>query len=403
MHNIVVAKPYRFVPPYKGKVWATLVQHWLPSYLRRAYGIESVEFRGIAHLQASLSANLAVALTPNHCRPCDPMVMGLVSKNIGRPFYYMASWHLFMQGRFQAWLINRAGAFSVYREGLDREAIRASAGILTEGYRPLVLFPEGVITRTNDLLRPFMEGIFIIARAAAKERTKLKKPATVAVHPVAVKYFLLTNVEASLHEVLDEIEARFTWREQALPLVDRIVKVGQALLALKELEYFGSVQRDEIAPRLEALIEHLLGRLEAKWLNGKRQPTFIGRVKALRRALLEEMIAGDIAPEEREARWRDLADIYLAGQISCYPPDYVRGKPTPERLAETVERFEEDLTDKARIHGRWRVIIQIGEAIGIGPEKNGADERLTEQLQAQVQAMIDQINRESESVRSATR
>ena len=399
MQNVVVAEPYRFVPPYKGKIWATLVQRWLPTYLRRSYGIESVEFRGLAHLETSLSANLGVALTPNHCRPCDPMVMGLLSKEVGRHFYFMASWHLFMQGRFQAWLINRAGAFSVYREGLDREAIRAAAGLLAEGRRPLVLFPEGVITRTNDLLRPFMEGIFIIARAAAKERTKLKKPATVVIHPVAVKYFLLTDVEASLHEVLDKIEARFTWRKRALPLVDRIVKVGQALLGLKELEFFGSVRTDEIAPRLEALIEHLLGRLEAKWLNGKRQPTFIGRVKALRRALLEEMIAGDISPEEREARWQDLADIYLASQISCYPPDYVRRKPTPERLAETVERFEEDLADKARIHGRWRVIIQIGEAIEIGPERNSADEGLTDQLQAQVQAMIDQINRESESVR----
>ena len=64
-----------------------------------------------------------------------------------------------------------------------------------------------------------------------------------------------------------------------------------------------------------------------------------------------------------------------------------------ERLTETVERFEEDMTDKARTHGRWCVIVQIDEAIEIGPNKNGAGERLTEQLQTRIQAMIHQMNR----------
>ena len=37
--------------------------------------------------------------------------------------------------------------------------------------------------------------------------------------------------------------------------------------------------------------------------------------------------------------------IYLAGQLACYPPDYLAANPTPERLLETVERFEEDRFD----------------------------------------------------------
>jgi hypothetical protein len=109
------------------------------------------------------------------------------------------------------------------------------------------------------------------------------------------------------------------------------------------------------------------------------------------------MINGELPPQEREARWRDLADIYLAGQLVCYPTNYVRSKPTLDRLTETVERLEEDLTDKARIHGRWRVIMQIGEAIEISPSQNGSAERLTEMLQAKSQAMIDGLNRERES------
>jgi len=403
MQNIIIDQPYRFVPPCKGVFWPRALQTLVPMFLRRKFGIESIEFRGTGHLQSSLASGYGITLTPNHCRPCDPLVMATLSRKIGRPFYYMASWHLFMQGKLQAWLVNCLGAFSVYREGMDREAIRAATDILVEGKRPLVLFPEGVISRTNDLLRPFMEGISLITGAASKQRAKLSLPASVVIHPVAIKYLLITEVESSLHQVLDEIEARFCWQRRETPLVERIVRVGEALLGLKELEHFGRVQVGAIEQRLQALIDHLLDRRETKWLGGKRQSTFMGRIKALRAAILKDMLAGQLPPQERAERWRELADIYLTVQLSNYPSSYVRSNPTPERLTETVERFEEDTTDKARIHGRWRVIIQIGEAIEIGPERNGADERLTEQLQARVQAMIEQINREQESGQSVLR
>lgn len=396
MQNIIIDKPYRFVPPYEGKFWASTSHLWLPIYLRRTYGIESIELRGVDRLRASLSARHGIVLTPNHCRPCDPVVMALLSKEVGQPFFYMASWHLFMKGRLEAWWLRRLGCFSVYREGADREAIRASTKILAEGERPLVLFPEGVISRTNDLLRPFMDGVSLITQAAAKQKAKLDKPGLVVIHPVALKYVLFTDVTASLHHVLDEIEARLSWQLQEQPLLERILKVGEALLALKEMEYLGHVQGGDIPSRLQGLIDHLLGGLEARWLSGKRQPTFLGRVKALRAAILKEMISADLPEEEMARRWKELADIYLAVQLSSYPPNYVRSNPTLERLTETVERFEEDLTDNARIHGRWRVSVQVGEAIEVGPGSRSAENGLSGRLQEAVQDMIDGINREQE-------
>src|ERR1700681_3372700 len=50
----------------------------------------------------------------------------------------------FMQGRLQRWLLCRAGGFSVFREGLDREALKTASQILVEARRPLVVFPEGM-------------------------------------------------------------------------------------------------------------------------------------------------------------------------------------------------------------------------------------------------------------------
>jgi len=40
----------------------------------------------------------------------------------------MASWHLFKQSAAQTWLLRRAGAFSVYREGMDRDALKVREG-----------------------------------------------------------------------------------------------------------------------------------------------------------------------------------------------------------------------------------------------------------------------------------
>jgi Acyltransferase len=396
MQNIIIDRPYSFVAPYKGGFWARAVQPFLPIYLSQEYGIESIEFHGLDDLESSLADGSAIALTPNHCRPCDPMVIALLSGKIGRPFHYMASWHVFMQGKLQAWLANRLGAFSVYREGIDREAIRAATEILVEGRRPLVLFPEGVISRTNDVLRPFMDGISLIAGAASKQRAKLSLSEAVAIHPIAIKYRLLTDVGSSLHHVLDEIEARFCWQRRDLPLVERIVKVGEALLALKELEYFGQVQSGEIAERLQGLIDYLLDRLEIKWLS-KRQPTLTGRVKALRGAILKNMLALELPREEREAcRW-DLAQIYLAMQLSSYPPCYIRSNPTPERLTETVERLEEDTTDKARIHGRCHVILEIGHPVTVNRNYREGQDCLSKRLQHTIQSMLDAINHRLEA------
>ena len=81
------------------------------------------------------------------------------------------------------------------------------------------------------------------------------------------------------------------------------------------------------------------------------------------------MIAGEISEEERAGRWRQLADIYLAQQLCCYPPDYLQSRPTPERLLETVERFEEDLTDRTRVHRGLRAVIEVGEAAAVSPTR----------------------------------
>lgn len=391
MQNVVIAKPYRFVAPHRGKLWWHLFRPLLPIYLRRSHGIVSVECRGTERLRASLAAGHGIMLAPNHCRPSDPMVLGNLSYAVGRPLYIIASWHLFMQNAFQAFLLPRLGVFSIYREGSDREALKTAMQLTAEAERPLVIFPEGVISRHNDKLNNLMEGTALMARGAAKQRASLNPPGKVVVHPVAIRYRYDGDVRAAAEPVLREIERRLSWQPHVgLTLEARIAKIGGALLALKEIEYFGETQAGSLPERLDRLIDRLLVPLETEWLKGRREDEIVQRVKLLRIAIVPEMAGGTLAEAELQRRWRQLADIYLAQQLAFYPPGYLADNPTPERLLETVEKFEEDLTDVARVHSPIRAIVEVGEAIEVSPERTrgGDGDPLMSSIREQLETML---------------
>lgn len=371
MHPVVIDEPYEFVPPYKGKWWPRILQTLFPWWLRRSYGIEKMDYEGLEHLRASIDAGHGILLAANHCRPADPTVIAELCHQVGVSGHTMASWHLFKQGWLQRFILRRVGAFSVYREGLDRQALQAGIEILTDAQHPLIIFPEGVITRTNDRLLALMEGVSFVARSAAKKRAQLEPAGEVVIHPVSIRYRFHGDIDEAMHETLDSIEQRLSWRPKRDPdRVARIYRVGEALLWLKEIEYFGAPQSGEIPERLQRLINRILDPIEEEWLEGKKEPTIVGRVKVLRTAILRDMISGDLPPDERKRRWDQLGDLYIAQQLGHYPPDYVRSNPTAERLLETVEKFEEDLTDESRIHRPMSATVSVGPAIKVSPKRD---------------------------------
>lgn len=400
MQNVVIERPYRFVPPVRGSLWPAIFQRLrlFDIYLRRMHGVVEHECRGVDRLRASLRAGHGILLTPNHCRPADPVVIGFLARQADCALYAMASWHLFHQGRLTRWAMRRMGAFSIYREGIDREAINAAAQILEAAERPLIIFPEGGITRTNDQLHALLDGVAFIARTAAKKRARPPVSGQVVIHPVALKYRFQGDLAATLAPVLAEMEHRLSWHPQReLPLLPRISKLGLALLALKEIEYFGQPQSGRLGERLARLIDRLLQPLEQHWLGEPQAGGVIPRVKALRMKILPEMVRNQLPPAERQQRWRQLADIYLAQQIASYPPDYLTSHPSVDRLLETVERYEEDLTDQVRVHGQLRVIVQVGEAIEVDPQRpqRGQPDPLMTEIEARLQRMLDSLAQES--------
>jgi 1-acyl-sn-glycerol-3-phosphate acyltransferase len=395
MQNVIIERPYRFIPPVYSDWWPTVIRLYLHRYLRKSWGIHSVECREVDRFRDSLAAGHSIILTPNHSRLSDPLVLGVLAEQAGCYLFAMASWHLFNEDWFTTFMIRRMGAFSVYREGNDRAALNEAIEILAQKRRPLVVFPEGALSRHNDLLMDLMDGPAFIARQAAKRRAKASPPGKVVVHPVAIRYSFDGDLHAALEPILDRFEARFTWPQQAhLPLMERIRKIGEALLSLKEVEYLGRAQPGDPYDRAESLIDTVLSRLEKEWNVKDSGGSVVSRVKTLRSVILPDMIDKKVPPAERERRWRDLSACYYVQQISHYPRGYInRELNLPERILETVERYEEDFTDQSHRHEPMGCTIKVGTAIPVAPERDrtSKEEPITKEIRSQLQTMLAEL------------
>lgn len=398
--SLVLDKPYQFMPPHRGRRWPSFIQwtDFYTGYLRRHDGIVSHEVRQIELLKESLRAGHGILICPNHARTADPLCMGWVSRAAGSHVYGMASWHLFNKNRFQTWVLQKIGAFSVLREGLDRQAIDLSIEVLSTAERPLVIFAEGASTRNNDYLHPLMDGISFITRKAAERRVKTDPQAQIVTHPVAIKYVFRGDIERAADDVLTYIEQRLSWQPQRqLPLRARLCKAGLALLAVKEIEVLGAAQVGSLALRLEGLIEALLKPLEQQWLGKTDSGAVLPRVKNLRTKIVPDIIAGRLPADELQQRMTQLASIDLAQQLSFYPPQYFDGPLYVDRVLETLERFEEDLDGRARVHGNMHVILEVGPAITVSAkrERTAARDPLIESLEQSLRGMMERLTKES--------
>ncbi|RLS42746.1 MAG: 1-acyl-sn-glycerol-3-phosphate acyltransferase [Planctomycetota bacterium] len=378
MTSLLVAdSKYQFIPPHEGRFWPRLLGRLTPRYLKRKHGITHIEVRGGEIVKELQKSGHRVLLAPNHCRMSDAVVLQSLASSLQQPFYVMASAHLFRGNRLLAWVLRRLGAFSVYREGVDRVAIQKGIDILVQGDRPLVLFPEGALSHANDHLNVLQEGVSFIARSAAAKLEKsadaANRPTAEKVYtvPVAIRYVYAGDIEATAGAMLDNIERRLSWQPQkGQCLVQRIYRVGNALLSLKEQEYLGQSQTGTLDERLDRLINHILVPLESEWCGGPKAGTAILRVKEIRRAILPAMIDGQLKSDEMERRWRQLTAAGFAQSLSLYPSRYVITHPTVDRILETVERFNEHLNGDETPHGPMKAIIQVGDPIEVCPKRD---------------------------------
>ncbi len=65
--------------------------------------------------------------------------------------------------------------------------------------------------------------------------------------------------------------------------------------------------------------------------------------------------------------------------------------PTPERVLETVERYEEDLTDVSRPHSPMRAVVTVGKAIEVAAtrDKSQPGDPVTVAVRQEMEALLE--------------
>lgn len=405
MQDLIIEKPYRFVPPIKCKfmLWLTCKFNLFHFWLRRAEGICEFEVVNAEKISDSIRAQHGIVLAGNHCRNADPMAIGEVAKAADCFIYSMASWHLFNQDWFMRWAIPQLGGFSINREGVDRTALEFAINVLATAERPLVIFPEGSVSRSNDYLHPFLGGTGFIARSAARRRKKQDVNLKVVIHPIAFRYQFIGDFEEATEHSLTLLESHLEVPVKTdLPLLERIHYVASGLLAKRERSYLGHVQEGEYYDRIRKLAQNILETQEQKWKGEVQEGGFVARAKALRPLMVPDLANGLLGDEEAKERRQDLFDINTVQQLSYYPVNYIApsdGHLPRERILEMLERLEEDLLDKVTIPRRYKLVLDVLDAIEVPAEKapRNEDDPLMKEVASALQVSLNGYSQAAES------
>ena len=408
--TVVFERPYEFVPPIRSTLWPWVIQRLrlFDRYLRKSEGIVDYELRGSDHLQQSLDAGHGILLAPNHCRYADPLVMGWPARQLGIHVHAMASWHLFNEGWLDAFAIRRMGGFSIFREGNDRQSLETAIEILVDAKRPLIIFPEGTTNRTNDQLKPLLDGVAFIARTAAKRRAKrLSDESTadsagsgkVVVHPVAIKYLCIEKIDQWATRQLDQFEQRLGWR--LMPkrgIRERTVRIAEALLALKEVQHYGYSSGGDLPTRRDALIEHVLSSTENEMRIEKPSVDVRERVRQIRSTVSSRYFETHPDPQTARQLRRHVMDADLAQDLASYPDSYLLpDQVTDTRIVETIQRMQETVIGKADHTIPLKSVIEFAPAIEVETKRppRGKRDPLMQSLEDQLSEMVTKLSGEA--------
>ena len=359
--------------------------------IRTGPRITEIEVRGAEHVRGALDAGHGVLITPNHSVHGDPMIVYTAAEKFGSPLYFMGAWQVLgLVNPIRRAFLRMHGCFSVDREGTDRQAMQQAVDVLQNRKEPLVIFPEGEVYHCNERLTLFREGPTALAVMAARKADR-----DVVIVPCGLRYYYVEDPLPSLLKLMDDVEEALFWRPTPeRPMSERLYRVADGMLALKELEFLGEARQGPVPERIAFLTDGVLKRVEEKYEISAEGKTIPERIKQGRQRAISAITEADESSEEYRRCADDLDDCYLCAQLYSYPGDYVAEHPSIDRLAETLDKFEEDILKRATatVRARRRAIVVLGEPITVPKEKKrDAASELTQLLEERVQSLLDSV------------
>lgn len=355
------------------------------------FGLSDVSVVGRHHLHAAIDSGDGVLITPNHPSHADPFIMLDAADQTATPMYFMAAWQVFHHThRVGRRVLRQHGCFSINREGYDLPAIRQAIRILEDAQAPLVIFPEGEVFHLNDHVTAFRTGALHSAVLAAERRQ-----APVQIVPCGIKLQFIDDPTDALHQKLNGLEERLRLDSSAgLKLQQRVLVFGERLLENREARILGRVGRGDLQARMDQLTESILAPLEIRFGLSAGERTVPERVKYLRYHIIRAKDANDARFESAEL-CQALKRLFTVMQAYSYPISYIADEPSIDRLAETIEKMEEDVlgVQRASLVGRRRATVAYGSPMVINPDfrVSCSIAAETEQLRTCVQSLVDQL------------
>jgi hypothetical protein len=389
MHRLLLVRaPRRWWPPRLRPFWTRLLAPGRRLWQRWQLKLRRVEVRGLEHLREARAAGLGVLITPNHVSYADPFVLLEASDQARLPFYFMTAWQVFgSAGPLRRLLLRQHGCFSVDREAADVRAFRQAVDVLRERPNPLVIFPEGDLYRLRNRVTPFHDGAARAALFAARGRRR------VACLPAGITYHYLGDPAQRIARLLDRLERAFRWRPATGRTPEqRVERLTEAAVALKELEYLGAAGSGPLPARIGALAEDILGRLE--WDHGSGPGGGVPRRVHLLRQQVVERLNRLGADDPRRGRYLgDLDDLFAVLQVFCYGAGVSMRQADEERLAAALDHLEEDVLGApvAAPRADRAAVLTFGRPVVVAADRSGrvAAPALTRLLEERVQSLLD--------------
>lgn len=307
-------------------------------------------------------------------------------------------------GDWLGWLFSRCGGIPIHRGRLlDRQALRAARELMAHGQFPLTVAPEGATNGHGEIISPLEPGVAQLGFWCVEDLIAAKRPETVLILPIGIRYRFVTPPWAKLDWLLSRLEresglppGQFDPDRPAASLYPRLFSLSEHLLSQMEEFYRCCYHRTFAVPdpssdpnqalsdRLQAVLDAAL-QVAEEYFGLPSQGTTIDRCRRLEeagwRAIYREDIPdwkalppfqrglADWRAEEAELR---LKHMRLVESFVAVTGSYVKEKPTAERFGEMASilfdlmaRIEGTTVPKRpRLGKRW-VEVRVGDPISV--------------------------------------
>ena len=357
-------------------------------------------------------------ICPNHSHRHDPEVMFALSCMAQEEFNFIAAREVFdWNNGKNGWFLQRMGVYSVVRGAVDRESFKTTKRLLVEGKKKLVLFPEGEISRQNDVLLPLESGAAQLSFMALDELHKKQPEEPLYILPVALKYTYKHDTSPILSSLMTKIEEKLGLKhEKEDSLYKRVRTAAEVVLKTLEDEYDRKAPPDaDMNTRINDLRAHIL-RTMADVLHVSLPTTasHLDCVRILRNTLDDFIYADDenLPPyqkkihDEKEVKiksfYRDLDRVVCF--IAIYD-GYLSPPATQERLINVLELIETEVFGESKIKGPRLVLITVGQPINLleyyadyKKTKRPIIENVASQVSTQLHSMLTEADKQRQSV-----